>query len=204
MRSEEETRALNARIEKLTAILEGVNAEYSMLLEQVRVCGCVSVCGDFSSIPSILRPSTSPQGERLGCGGRGLGPQCGSVVAGGWTEHVAAWRGARLEEHAPLPLPISHDNLPGLPSTTYAPDAARRPTRRPPHHPTHHPTRRRHRQVKRAEDDLLAARRANTSLRADRAKLDETISTLKLENDMVSRQVRVWACVCEELWGEGR
>ncbi|KAG2422661.1 hypothetical protein HXX76_015898 [Chlamydomonas incerta] len=78
VRSEEETRALNARIEKLTAILEGVNAEYSMLLEQ----------------------------------------------------------------------------------------------------------------VKRAEDDLLAARRANTGLRGDKAKLDETISTLKLENDMVSRQVK--------------
>ncbi len=35
VRSEEETRALNARIEKLTAILEGVNGEHSMLLEQV-------------------------------------------------------------------------------------------------------------------------------------------------------------------------
>lgn len=44
-------------------------------------------------------------------------------------------------------------------------------------------------QVKRAEDDLLAARRANTALRADKAKLDETISTLQLENDMVARQV---------------
>ncbi len=46
-------------------------------------------------------------------------------------------------------------------------------------------------QVKRAEDDLLAARRANTALRADKAKLDETISTLQLENDMVARQVGV-------------
>ena len=36
VRSEEETRALNARIEKLTAVLEGVNNEHSMLLEQVR------------------------------------------------------------------------------------------------------------------------------------------------------------------------
>ncbi|KAG2493473.1 hypothetical protein HYH03_008290 [Edaphochlamys debaryana] len=78
VRSEEETRALNARIEKLTGILEGVNAEHSMLLEQ----------------------------------------------------------------------------------------------------------------VKRAEDDLLAARRTNNTLRTDRGKLDETISTLKLENDMVSRQVK--------------
>ncbi|GFR48534.1 hypothetical protein Agub_g10430 [Astrephomene gubernaculifera] len=78
VRSEEETRALNARIEKLTGILESVNQEHSMLLEQ----------------------------------------------------------------------------------------------------------------VKRAEEDLLAARRSNTALRADKAKLDETISTLKLENDMVARQVK--------------
>ncbi|GIL44733.1 hypothetical protein Vafri_2248 [Volvox africanus] len=45
-------------------------------------------------------------------------------------------------------------------------------------------------QVKRAEEDLLAARRTNGALRADKAKLDETISTLKLENDMVARQVK--------------
>ena len=35
VRSEEETRALNARIEKLAGVLEGVNGEHSMLLEQV-------------------------------------------------------------------------------------------------------------------------------------------------------------------------
>jgi hypothetical protein len=35
VRSEEESRALHARIEKLTTILEGVNTEHSMLLEQV-------------------------------------------------------------------------------------------------------------------------------------------------------------------------
>lgn len=35
VRSEEEARALNARIAKLTTTLEGVNAEHSMLLEQV-------------------------------------------------------------------------------------------------------------------------------------------------------------------------
>ena len=36
VRSEEETRVLNARIEKLTQVLEGVNAEHGMLLEQVK------------------------------------------------------------------------------------------------------------------------------------------------------------------------
>ncbi|GAX79427.1 hypothetical protein CEUSTIGMA_g6868.t1 [Chlamydomonas eustigma] len=35
-RTEDETRLLNARIEKLTGILEGVNAEHGMLLEQVK------------------------------------------------------------------------------------------------------------------------------------------------------------------------
>ena len=34
--SEDETKVLNARIEKLTAILEGVNVEHGMLLEQVK------------------------------------------------------------------------------------------------------------------------------------------------------------------------
>jgi hypothetical protein len=34
-RSDDEARALNARIAKLTEILEGVNAEHSMLLDQV-------------------------------------------------------------------------------------------------------------------------------------------------------------------------
>jgi hypothetical protein len=34
-RSDDEARALNARIAKLTEILEGVNAEHAMLLEQV-------------------------------------------------------------------------------------------------------------------------------------------------------------------------
>ena len=43
MRSEEETRALNARIEKLTQLLEGVNHEYSMLLEQVGLSWCCAV-----------------------------------------------------------------------------------------------------------------------------------------------------------------
>lgn len=36
-RSDDEARALNARIEKLTAMLENVNAEHAMLLEQVRL-----------------------------------------------------------------------------------------------------------------------------------------------------------------------
>lgn len=35
-RSEEETKVLNARIERLTVVLEGVNAEHSMLIEQVK------------------------------------------------------------------------------------------------------------------------------------------------------------------------
>lgn len=35
VRSEEETRALNSRIEKLTSVLEVVNSEHSMLLKQV-------------------------------------------------------------------------------------------------------------------------------------------------------------------------
>ena len=39
VRTEEETRVLNARIEKLAAILEGVNTEHSMLLEQVSLYG---------------------------------------------------------------------------------------------------------------------------------------------------------------------
>ncbi|PNH02795.1 Coiled-coil domain-containing protein 39 [Tetrabaena socialis] len=86
MRSEEETRALNTRIEKLTSILEGINQEHSMLLEQ----------------------------------------------------------------------------------------------------------------VKRAEDDLLAARRSNTALRGDKGKLDEALSTLKLENDMVHRQVKAAVDTREE------
>lgn len=77
-RSEEETRALNARIEKLTSILEGVNGEHSMLLEQ----------------------------------------------------------------------------------------------------------------VKHAEDALLAARRHNGTLKGDKAKIDETIATLRLENEMIGRQVK--------------
>jgi hypothetical protein len=34
VRSDEETRQLNARIEQLTAVLEGINGEHSMLLEQ--------------------------------------------------------------------------------------------------------------------------------------------------------------------------
>jgi hypothetical protein len=34
-RSDDEARALNARIAKLTEILEGVNAEHAVLLEQV-------------------------------------------------------------------------------------------------------------------------------------------------------------------------
>ena len=37
VRSDEEVRALNARIAKLTSVLEEVNSEHSMLLEQVRV-----------------------------------------------------------------------------------------------------------------------------------------------------------------------
>mmetsp|Transcript_9124 Transcript_9124/g.17160 ORF Transcript_9124/g.17160 Transcript_9124/m.17160 type:complete len:907 (-) Transcript_9124:51-2771(-) len=78
VRSEEETRALNARIEKLTAILEGVNAEHGTLLQQ----------------------------------------------------------------------------------------------------------------VKHAEDDLLNARRRSTALRTDRGRIDESLATLKLENEMVSRQVK--------------
>eukprot|EP00195_Chlamydomonas_chlamydogama_P009299 CAMPEP_0202915398 /NCGR_PEP_ID=MMETSP1392-20130828/65575_1 /ASSEMBLY_ACC=CAM_ASM_000868 /TAXON_ID=225041 /ORGANISM="Chlamydomonas chlamydogama, Strain SAG 11-48b" /LENGTH=937 /DNA_ID=CAMNT_0049607407 /DNA_START=168 /DNA_END=2981 /DNA_ORIENTATION=- len=78
VRSEEETRALNARIEKLTSVLEGVNTEHSMLLEQ----------------------------------------------------------------------------------------------------------------VKHAEDDLLQARRANTRLKGDKGKIEETTSTLKLENEMIGRQVK--------------
>ncbi len=36
VRSEEETRALNGRIEKLTTVLEAVNTEHSMLMEQVK------------------------------------------------------------------------------------------------------------------------------------------------------------------------
>ena len=35
VRSDEETRQLNARIAQLTGVLEGVNAEHGMLLEQV-------------------------------------------------------------------------------------------------------------------------------------------------------------------------
>lgn len=34
-RTDDEARALNARIERLTLVLEGVNAEHSMLLDQV-------------------------------------------------------------------------------------------------------------------------------------------------------------------------
>ncbi|MEW5311178.1 MAG: hypothetical protein WDW38_002914 [Sanguina aurantia] len=77
VRSEEETRSLNARIGKLTAVLEGVNAEHSMLMEQ----------------------------------------------------------------------------------------------------------------VKHAQEDLLTARRAHGTLKADKVKVDETLGTLKLENDMILRQV---------------
>lgn len=43
-RSDDEARALNARIAKLTEILEGVNAEHSMLLEQVRRCCAHQIC----------------------------------------------------------------------------------------------------------------------------------------------------------------
>ena len=37
VRSDEETRQLNARIQQLTGVLEGVNGEHLMLLEQVGV-----------------------------------------------------------------------------------------------------------------------------------------------------------------------
>ncbi|KAJ9515479.1 hypothetical protein QJQ45_016481 [Haematococcus lacustris] len=79
VRSEEESRALHARIEKLTAVLEGVNAEHSMLLDQ----------------------------------------------------------------------------------------------------------------VKHSEEDLLKARRVNVAFSADKAKIDEVLGTLKLENEMVGRQVKL-------------
>lgn len=45
-------------------------------------------------------------------------------------------------------------------------------------------------QVKRAEEDLLKARRSNTRLRADKAKVEETIATLKLETDTITRQLQ--------------
>jgi hypothetical protein len=41
-RSDDEARALNARIAKLTEVLEGVNTEHSMLLEQVGEHCCCS------------------------------------------------------------------------------------------------------------------------------------------------------------------
>ena len=62
VRSEEETRALNARIEKLTIVLESVNSENGMLLDQVRsyftfltiVCiVCVTVSLSLQQIPSL-------------------------------------------------------------------------------------------------------------------------------------------------------
>lgn len=47
VRSEEETRSLNARIEKLTVVLEGVNAEHSMLMEQVSMSIAVRAGSGF-------------------------------------------------------------------------------------------------------------------------------------------------------------
>eukprot|EP00798_Chlamydomonas_sp_ICE-L_P017612 gene17612-23945_t len=45
-------------------------------------------------------------------------------------------------------------------------------------------------QVKRSKDDHLKARRFNTGLKTDKEKLDGTSSTIKLENEMINRQVR--------------
>lgn len=45
-------------------------------------------------------------------------------------------------------------------------------------------------QVKHSEEDLLRARRTNTALKADKTKLDELLGALKLENEMIGRQVR--------------
>lgn len=44
-------------------------------------------------------------------------------------------------------------------------------------------------QVERSEEDLLKARRANGSLKTDRAKLEEAAAALRLENEMIGRQV---------------
>jgi hypothetical protein len=48
-RSDDEARALNARIAKLTEILEGVTAEHAMLLEQVRASTWCRLCSGCSS-----------------------------------------------------------------------------------------------------------------------------------------------------------
>jgi len=45
-------------------------------------------------------------------------------------------------------------------------------------------------QVKHSEEDLLHVQRANAALKADRAKIDESIRTLKLEVEMAVRQVK--------------
>ena len=69
VRSEEETRALNARIEKLTIVLESVNSENGMLLDQVRSCFtfptivCNYMCysplvAPADTLPLVLRCST--------------------------------------------------------------------------------------------------------------------------------------------------
>lgn len=45
-------------------------------------------------------------------------------------------------------------------------------------------------QVKHSEEDLLRARRGNGGLRAEKGKIEETTSTLRLENEMTARQVK--------------
>ncbi len=53
VRSDEEARALNARISKLTGVLEKVNAEHAMLLEQVRTrTGMRALPGMHACMPS--------------------------------------------------------------------------------------------------------------------------------------------------------
>jgi hypothetical protein len=56
VRSEEETRALNTRIEKLASVLEGVNGEHSMLLEQVRAPSHPPRCCGSRSSSSLHAP----------------------------------------------------------------------------------------------------------------------------------------------------
>jgi hypothetical protein len=45
-------------------------------------------------------------------------------------------------------------------------------------------------QVKHSEEALLRARRANGSLRVDAGRLEESAAALRLENQMISRQVK--------------
>ncbi len=50
-----------------------------------------------------------------------------------------------------------------------------------------------HPQVKYSEEDLLRARRANATLTSQKAALDQEAAALRLENEMIGRQVRTAA-----------